>query len=417
MTKKQSGLTSPAFLAVFLTIALPAFAGQEMTLDGYIQKTVEASPAAIAILAEIQGMEANALETEQRINPTLQADVTAVRDNSGREVEIEFEQPLRGSDFGARKNYAAAIRAVKNGEQKARLLDLAHDATRAYTALWLAQEKIALLDSLVVDAERQIKVVQKGVSQGIADKGEAQILVTEAGELDLQKQKLESERRILLNAFSHLAGMPVGDYALAAPPVRRLPDNKDALKDMVANEVSIRSLLTSRRAMAERRLAAAKADADLPEVTPRAVVRRDFTGDSSSLLLGVRVQLPLWSRNQAETTRAQAEYTSTDRSLKALEESSFSSVLENAWQSAKDDQNIAEQYRTSIVPGWRDVEKLTEKKLGVGQASIFDLWQVRTKVLESETKSLEAQQDAVEAVLTLENLTGAPFTAVSEKGK
>jgi outer membrane protein TolC len=169
--------------------------------------------------------------------------------------------------------------------------------------------------------------------------------------------------------------------------------------------------------MAERRLAAAQADAALPEITPRADVRRDFTSGSSSLLLGVKVQLPLWSRNQAEAMRAQAEYASTDRSLKALDESNFSSVLENAWQSAQDDQNIAEQYRISIVPGWRDVEKLTEKKLGLGQASIFDLWQVRTKVLESETKSLEARQDAVEAVLTLENLTGAAFTAISEKGK
>jgi len=416
MTKKQSCLPGTALIA-FLTISLPAFAGQDMTMDGYIQKTMEASPAAAAIIGEIQGMEANALEKEQRANPTLQADATAVRNNSGREVEIEFEQPLRGSDFGARKNYALAIRAVKNGEQKARLLDLAHDATRAYTDLWLAQEKIALLDSLVADAKRQIKVVQKAVSQGIADKGEAQILATEASELDLKKQKLASEHRILLNEFSRLAGMPVEDHALAAPPVRQLPGDKGMLENIAMNEASVRSLLTGRRAIAERRLATAKADADLPEVAPRAVVRHDFTGDSSSLLLGVRIQLPLWSRNQAETMRAQAEYTSTDRSLKALEESSFSSVLENAWQSAEDDQNIAEQYRTSIVPGWRDVENLTEKKLGLGQASIFDLWQVRTKVLESETKSLEAQQDAVEAVLTLENLTGAPFAAVAGKGK
>lgn len=416
----------PTYIALiaFLTPSLPAFAGQEVTMDSYIQKTVEASPAATAIISEIQGMEANAIETEQRANPTLQADVTAATNNApatssnyGREVEVQLEQPLRGSDFGIRKNYALAIRAAKNGEQKARLLDLSHDATRAYTDLWLAQEKIALLDRLVADAKRQIKTVKQAVSQGFADKGEAQILITESNELDLQKQKLKAERRIFLNTFSRLAGMPAEDYTLAAPPARQLPANKDALTNIAANEASIRSLLLNRRAIAERRLDTAKADADIPEITPRADVRHDFTDGSSALLLGVKVQLPLWSRNQAETLRAQAEYTSTDRSLKALDEGDFSSVLENAWQSAKDDQNISEQYRISIVPGWRDVEKLTERKLELGQASIFDLWQARTKVLESETKSLEARRDAVEAVLTLENLTGAPFVTVSGKGK
>ena len=416
MTRQQSYPTCMALMA-FLIISLPVFAGQEMTMDGYIQKTVDASPAAAAIIGEIQGMEAKATETEQHPNPTLQVDVATISNNSSREVEIQLEQPLRGSDFGVRKNYALAIRATKNGEQKARLLGLAHDATRAYLDLWLTQQKIAMLDRLVTDAKRQIKTVKQAVSQGIADKGEAEILVTESSELDLQKQKLKAEQRIFLNTFSRLAGIPSEEYALTAPPVRQLPDSKGTLISIAENEASIRSLLISSRSMAERRLATAKADADIPEITPRADIKHDSMNGSSSLSLGVRVQLPIWSRNQAETMRAQAEYTSASRSLEALDESNFSSALENAWQSAKDDQNIAEQYRISIVPGWRDVEKLTEKKMGLGQASIFDLWQARTKVLESETKCLEARQDAAEAVLALENLTGAPFATVSGKGK
>ena len=65
MIKKQFCLSGVAFIAL-LALSLPAFAGQEMTMDGYIQKTVEASPAAAAAIAEIQGMEATAIETGQR---------------------------------------------------------------------------------------------------------------------------------------------------------------------------------------------------------------------------------------------------------------------------------------------------------------------------------------------------------------
>ena len=68
------------------------------------------------------------------------------------------------------------------------------------------------------------------------------------------------------------------------------------------------------------------------------------------------------------------------------------------------------------MPSWRNVQKLTEKKLGLGQASVFDLWQTRTRVLDSETQALESRRAAVESVLTLENLSGVAFTAPVVKG-
>ena len=406
------------FLAAALLIGAPmAFAEPSITLDSYLQKTMTHSPEAATVMAEIQGLEANAIEAEQRNNPTLQADMTAVRKGTGRELEMELEQPLRGSDFGARKNYARAIRATKSPEQKAKLLALSHEATRAYADLWIAQEKLSLVGRLAADAKRQMEIIKNAVAAGTTDSAEAKILSTEVAELELQKSSLSAERRTLLNAFVRLAGLPAKDYQLAVPPARELPKNADMLVKMAANEASIRAILAGRRGIAERRLATAQADAALPEIAPRAVLRKDFSNDNDSVLLGIRVALPLWSRNQAEVLRARADYESTGTALKALEENDFPAVLKNAWRAAKDSEVIASQYRSSVVPGWRDVEKLTESRLSVGQASIFDLWQARTRVLDSETKGLEARRAAVEAVLALENLTGVAFTGGAAKGE
>lgn len=380
-----------------------------IALDGYVRAVMEHSPDAAGIMAEIDGMKADGIETGQKINPDLQADVTAARRNASRELEVEFEQPLRPSDFGARKNYAAALHSTLNSEQKARLLDLSHDAVRAYVDLWIVQERIALLDRLIRDAGRQTKTVQDAARQGLADKAETEILTTEAAGMKLQRTALESEKKALLASFVRLAGIPYADLALKMPSLPTLPGSAGDLLALADTETSVRAILEGRRAVAESRLAVANADAALPEFAPRAVYRRDLNDDSSSFLLGTRVSLPVWSRNEAERLRARASYKEADAALKALDANDMPSVLAAAWQGAVDAENVSAQYGKEILPGWRNVQKLTEQKLAQGQASVFDLWQVQSRVLEAETTSLESRKNAIEAVLNLETLSGVPF--------
>lgn len=404
------------FLLLSFAASSPANAADKagtIVLSDYIRATLENSPDAARIMAEIAGLKADGIEAGQKTNPDFQADVTAARHNASREVEMEFEQPLRPSDFGARKSYAEAIRSTLNAEQKSRLLDLSHEAVRAYADLWIVQERINLLDRLVRDAGRQTKMVQDAAAQGLADKAETEILTTEAAGMKLQKTALESQRKALLSSFVRLAGIPYADFALKAPPLPSLPKSASELLALADTQTSVRAVLEGRRAVAERRLAVAGADAGLPEFAPRAVYRRDLNGDSSSFLLGARVSLPVWSRNEAENLRARAAYEEADRALKSLNANDMPSVLAAAWQGAVDAENVAGEYGKKILPGWRNVQNLTEQKLAQGQASVFDLWQVRARVLEAETASLESRKDAIEAILNLESLSGTSFLTPS----
>ncbi len=406
-------------LAMVVIIANPVQAKEDqkrITLKEYVQSVVEHSPEAANIMANTLRSEAEATESIQWNNPEIQIDTTVAKDNAGRDLAIEMEQPLRGSDFGARRGFAQAIQTLKEPEQKARLLDLSHQATRAYLDLWLAQEKVNLLSRLVKDAKRQSQTVIDAAAQGLTDKAESSIFTTEAEELTLQRSALAAEYKGLLIAFVRLSGLPSGNYVLANPEQKTLPKNAGELLALSEDESSVKAILSGRLNVASQRLAVAKADSTLPEVTPRAVLNRNFSEDSTALSLGVRFALPIWSQNQPEILRAKADYQSTSAALQALSENDFSSVLILAWETAQENQKIADKYEKVVVPSWRNVQKLTENKLGQGQASVFDLWKILARVLESEMQALESRRSAVESVLTLENLSGTAFAAKPVKG-
>ncbi|MGI0135126.1 MAG: TolC family protein, partial [Candidatus Micrarchaeaceae archaeon] len=323
-----------------------------MTLERYIGQTLQNSPDAARIMAEITGLQADSIEAGQKINPDLKLDVPVKRNSNNTEVELEFEQPLRPSDFGARQSHADAIRSTLSDEHKARLLDLSHEAVRAYVDLWTTQEQIALLDRLVKDAGRQTKIVQEAARQGLTDKAEAEILTTEAAEMKLQKSALEAKQKALLASFVRLAGLRYGDVKLEMPALPVLPDTASRLLAQTEDKTAIRALLEGRLAVAERRLSVAREDAVLPEFAPRALLRHDVTDGSNAALLGMRVTLPVWSRNEAERLRANAAYEEADRALKALDASDLPSVLASAWQAAVNARSVAEKYRNTVVPGW-----------------------------------------------------------------
>ncbi|MBK6896468.1 MAG: TolC family protein [Alphaproteobacteria bacterium] len=406
----------PAIAIIFASPAQAKEDQKKITLGDYVQHVAEHSPEAANIMADTLRSEADVVESIQWNNPEIQIDSTVAKDNAGRDLEIEVEQPLRGSDFGARLGFAQAVQTLKEPEQKARLLDLSHQATRAYMDLWLAQEKVNLLSRIVKDAKRQSKTVIDAAAQGLTDKAESSIFTTEAEELTLQRSALAAEYKRFLIAFVRLSGLSSGNYVLAKPEQKILPKSAGELLSLSENESSVKAILSGRQNVASQRMAVAKADAALPEVTPRAVLNRNFSEDSTAMSFGVRFALPVWSQNQPEILRAKADYQSTSAALQALSENDFPSVLALAWETAKENQKIADKYEKVVVPSWRNVQKLTENKLGQGQASVFDLWKIRARVLESEMQALESRRSAVESVLSLENLSGTAFSDSIVKG-
>jgi len=358
-------------------------------------------------------MKAEAFEIETPENPEFQVDLTAIEDNATRGVEFELEQPLRLSHFGSRGSYADALRRTASLEEKARMLEVIHSITRAYAVFWVLQEQEHILQANVAYAKDKSKLIEEAAKEGRVDVSDARIFKAEALRLEQQLKTLRAERLLAGASILRMAGMTQQNFVGHRPKSPGIPSLAE-ITGLAETETNVRSILENRQALAERRYAVARQDAGFPEFAPRAVVGRDFDEDSTTLLLGFNVNLPVWQRNNAEMTRASAEKLLASRALKAMGDHNFANIMASAYERFKTTQISAVAYRNSILPEWEKVQDITEKKFNGGQASVLDLWQVRGSITEVQEEGLEMTLQAVEAQIELEALIGQTLSTLKE---
>jgi outer membrane protein TolC len=116
--------------------------------------------------------------------------------------------------------------------------------------------------------------------------------------------------------------------------------------------------------------------------------------------------IPIWDRNTAELSRAKAERRLAQRNLDALREKNLLAVLASAREHARARQASAIKYQNDIIPAWRDVLSVMDKKFENGQVSVFELYQMRERITEVHHEFFQTYLMAIEAQIELESLIG-----------
>lgn len=386
---------------------------ETLSLDSVIEQALQNSPETARILSSLADTDAEAFEIETLNNPTAEINITAIEDDASRSVGIEFEQPMRLSNFGARGSYADALRRTASIEKKAQMLELIHSITRGYASYWALQEQEKLLSENVNYARKKQKLIERAAKDGRVDASDAKIFKAEAMRLEEQLRVISARKTSGATNLLRMAGMNQTSFDAQRPKSPEIPDLA-TLTSVAGNEGSVRSLLESRKALAEKRYNVARQDSDFPEFAPRAVIERDFDEDSTAILFGVNIAIPIWDRNNAELSRATAERRLAQSNLNALNEQNFANVLAAAFEQAKATQISASTYRNKILPSWNDVQSLTDKKFENGQASILDLFQMRERITDVQSEALQTYLNSIEARIELESLIGQSLTDTKE---
>lgn len=385
-----------------------------LSLEMLIQQAFENSPETARILSDVANAQAEAFEVETLNNPELETNFTVANNDGSDVLEIEIEQPLRLSNFGSRSAYATAIRNTANAEQKAKMLELVHSITRAYADYWGLQETEHVLEANAAYANKKRDQIRKASKEGRLDVSEAQIFKAEAMRLEQQLLTVRAQKRQTGAELLRMAGSEQRSFSTTRPKSPVIPSLSE-LQNMADTQGNIRQILQARKELADRRYAVARDDAAFPEFAPRATFERDFDEDSSAFLLGFRINIPVWNRNNAEVIRASAEQKLTTQSLKALDEHNFANVLAANFETAKAAQNAASSYQNSILPEWQKVQDLTDKKFAGGQASVLDLWQIRGRITDMKAEALQARLEAIDAQISLETLIGQTLSNTLEE--
>lgn len=402
-------------ILLLLVLVMPFHAAQAETLSlqTVIEQALQNSPETAQILSFTANAEAEAFEVETLRNPTAEVNATAIENNTARSIGIEFEQPMRLSNFGSRTSYAESLRSAASIEQKAQMLELIHSITRGYASYWALQEQEKLLSENVNYAKNKQKLVMRAAKEGRVDAAEAKIFQAEALRLGEQLRVIRARKTNGAANLLRMAGMQQTTFKANRPRSPEIP-SLAVITSLAGNESSVRSLLESRKVLADRRYIVAQQDAGFPEFAPRAVIEQDFDGNSTAILFGVNIALPIWDRNYAEISRANSERLLAQSHLNAMNEQNFANVLAVSFEQAKATQFSASTYRNKIVPSWNDVQSLTDKKFKNGQASVLDLFQMRERITDVQSEALQTYLDSIESLIELESLIGQRLNDIKE---
>ena len=395
------------YILLFLTLFLPfqVVRSEVLSLEKVIQQALQNSPEMAHILNNIADTRAEAFEIATADTPIGEIDVVAVEDDASRSMAIEFEQPVRLSIFGSRRSYADALRHTASIEEKAQMFELIHTVTREYASYWMLQEQEKLLSQNVIYAREKQKLVEVVVNEGDVDVLEAKIFKAEALRSEEQLRALRVSKTNSAANLSRLAGMDQIVFKVQQPGNPEIPD-LNFIKALAGKEGSVRSLLESRKALADKHYQVAKEDARFPEFAPRALMERDFDEDSTAILFGLNITIPIWDRNNAELSRAAAQRKKAQRILNAFNGHNFANVLAIFYERAKAMQVSASIYRDKIIPVWNEVQSITDEKFKNGQASILDLFEMRERISELQSEALQTYLNSIEERIALESLIG-----------
>ncbi len=397
-----------------LICPLQVASAETLSLEAIIDHAIENSPETNRILNEVTDLQSEAFDIEALENPTAEINVKAIKDgDDSRTAEIEIEQPLKISNFGSRGLYADALRQTAKVEQKAMMLELMHSVTRAYASYWVLQEQEKILAASADYIRQKQKLIENAANEGLVDVTDANIFKAEGLRLNEHLRVVRARKKSGGVNLLKMAGMEQRVFDTSRPKSPNIP-NLNVLTELAGNEGGVTSLLEARKALAERRYAVAVQDAGLSELSPRAVIERDFDEDNTTVMFGVGLSLPIWDRNNAEIARAKAERRLAQSNLNALNEHNFANVLAAAYEQAKATQISALTYKNQIVPSWQDVQVLLDKKFENGQASILDLFQMRERVTDVHGEALQAYLNSIEARIELESLIGQSLFEIKE---
>ena len=209
---------------------------------------------------------------------------------------------------------AVAPAAVEPGDAaldaaRARLVqskaDFAFSLADAYALAEAAERRVTLAEEAVTLSDETLRA-----SRALVDAGkEAELRTLQAqAALTGARASLEEARAERTGAFSRLTALvgsttpytSLSDSLLTSPKLTSLPDDIDALSTPAVQAAEADREAAARRVRIERTRA-------VPDVTVSAGVRRFSGDDSTALIAGVSLPIPVFDQNRGNITAAQGE--------------------------------------------------------------------------------------------------------------
>lgn len=360
-----------------------------------------------AEVAQAQGL---ARQAGVRPNPVLGVEVENFSGSGPyegfdlSETTASIQQTLElGGKRPARLAAGRAAVAAAQGRGAVARSEYASQLAVAYAEAEVAAAKLLQADELLAAAESDARVARELVDAGREAELRGLQAAAERDGARAERDEAQADRDAAFAKLSALAGSPVLFDTLTESLLGRGP------AVAVSREAATPSVVAAR---AERNAAAARVRVErvksVPDVTVSAGVRRFGDDDSTALLAGVSVPLPLFDRNRGATQAAQAELAGAEARLRQAEleaesdlraaQSQARSAVSRVAAAAAGEQAAAEAYRLARL-GYE-----------AGRLPLLELTSARRALASARVRTLDARLARVRAEAEIARLTGRiPF--------
>lgn len=362
--------------------------------------------------AGVRQAEGLARQAGARPNPTVGMEIENFSGSgiysgaNNADTTLSLSQPLEvGGKRGAR---VAAGRAALDAA-RARLVqskaDFAFSLADAYALAEAAERRVTLAEEAVTLSDETLRA-----SRALVDAGkEAELRTLQAqAALTGARASLEEARAERTGAFSRLTALvgsttpytSLSDSLLTSPKLTSLPDDIDALSTPAVQAAEADREAAARRVRIERTRA-------VPDVTVSAGVRRFSGDDSTALIAGVSLPIPVFDQNRGNITAAQGELQAAEARLNAARFDAEADIRTARFQlgAAQSRADAAGQGETSAAEAFR----LTRIAYESGKAPLVELINARRSLAEARDQTIQAQLARVRAEADLARLQGRLF--------
>ncbi len=370
----------------------------------------DASPGVRAALTRVDEASGNHDQASSyAYNPALE--VTAGRATvSGTvfyDLQIGLSQTIElGGKRGARKRSAAFGRDAARADLEGARVGLQAEIRRAFTLAIVAQARVEVARENETAARQFQVAARERLQLGAATQTELNVASAALGRGIATSRGAE---RDLLLARQDL-GTAVGLVGADLEPQAAMP-TFPAIS--VSEEQLVAEALSGRRDLvaAERSTSARGADVDLadalakPDPELSVAWARDAVDGATAVIVGVRLELPLWNRNQgnrraarAVRTRATIEATALRTGVEREVRTAIRRYLAATAAVSSFDQQVIGSLGENLA--------LARDSLAAGKLGLLDLNTVRRDLVESQLSYLDSIVEAVEARAALERAIG-----------
>jgi cobalt-zinc-cadmium efflux system outer membrane protein len=403
---------SAAAVAGALASASGAVADPAPPFKDLLTQAQTNAPRLAEAAAGVRQAEGLARQAGARPNPTVGMEIENFSGSgiysgaNNADTTLSLSQPLEvGGKRGAR---VAAGRAALDAA-RARLVqskaDFAFSLADAYALAEAAERRVTLAEEAVTLSDETLRA-----SRALVDAGkEAELRTLQAqAALTGARASLEEARAERTGAFSRLTALvgsttpytSLSDSLLTSPKLTSLPDDIDALSTPAVQAAEADREAAARRVRIERTRA-------VPDVTVSAGVRRFSGDDSTALIAGVSLPIPVFDQNRGNITAAQGELQAAEARLNAARFDAEADIRTARFQlgAAQSRADAAGQGETSAAEAFR----LTRIAYESGKAPLVELINARRSLAEARDQTIQAQLARVRAEADLARLQGRLF--------